>query len=228
MLDAGHGGADAGAICVEPGPLEGLREKDVVLRYGLALGKALKQAGFEVRYTRQDDSFVTLSRRAEMVNEWGADLLLSLHCNSASSLSAIGFEVFTSKGQTASDPIATSIFNVWSEEWPNRNARVDFTDGDPDKEAGFVVLTKTTKAAVLLEIEFIHNQKGAAWLEDGRNLPRFVLATTEALKKHGPGPTIAEEPPVNYQELYEDLREDLTNLLAAYRAKDGKGLSGVV
>ena len=48
MLDAGHGGYDNGATYM------GRREKDDTLALTMALGDILKNAGFNVLYTRED------------------------------------------------------------------------------------------------------------------------------------------------------------------------------
>ena len=49
ILDAGHGGFDNGASYM------GRAEKDDVLRLTLAVGAKLKEAGYNVYYTRTTD-----------------------------------------------------------------------------------------------------------------------------------------------------------------------------
>lgn len=89
MVDAGHGGEDHGAR----GP-KGLLEKKAALDLAQALGERLETLGFEVGYTRSDDSFVPLWDRPRLANEAGADLFISLHLNSAKARAAKGSEVF--------------------------------------------------------------------------------------------------------------------------------------
>ncbi len=80
VIDAGHGGKDAGAH----GPFG--NEKDVTLNVSLKLGRELeKKAGVKVIYTRTTDIFVELARRAQIANDNKADLFISIHCNSAHS-----------------------------------------------------------------------------------------------------------------------------------------------
>lgn len=93
VIDAGHGGKDAGAIGVN-----GVKEKDVNLGIALKLGKLIEQNMKDVKvvYTRKDDRFVELYKRGKIANEQGGKLFISIHCNSVASKSsnASGFEVY--------------------------------------------------------------------------------------------------------------------------------------
>ena len=76
VIDAGHGGADPGAL-----GLYGLREKDVNLDIAERLNRFLAARGHETVMTRQDDTFYSLADRVRMTNEAGADLFVSVHAN---------------------------------------------------------------------------------------------------------------------------------------------------
>ena len=90
VIDAGHGGHDAGAIGVG-----GLREKDVTLPVALRVGRYLKELlGVNVIYTRQDDRFITLRDRGRIANEAGGKLFISIHANAARNRSAQGTETY--------------------------------------------------------------------------------------------------------------------------------------
>lgn len=93
VIDAGHGGGDAGAI----GGAK-VKEKDLTLRYALAFGKLVEQncPGVKVVYTRKTDKFVELYRRAEIANQNKADLFISIHINSLpKGHVARGFQTYT-------------------------------------------------------------------------------------------------------------------------------------
>lgn len=171
-LDAGHGGKDSGAV-----GLKGLREKDVALAVTLRLGSMLSAAGMAVNYTRTDDRFLELYERADLANEAGSELFLSIHCNSASSRGASGFEVFTAPGQTDADELATMLFVDYARKFPSKLKRIDDKDGDPDKEANFLVLRRTRMPAALFELDFISSPSVEAWLADELN----QIAMAEAL-----------------------------------------------
>jgi N-acetylmuramoyl-L-alanine amidase len=89
VIDAGHGGRDPGAI-----GKSGLKEKDVNLDIAKRLSRILKQEGVEVILTRSSDNFVSLEKRAEIANESGADLFISIHSNANRVRSLNGFEVY--------------------------------------------------------------------------------------------------------------------------------------
>ena len=90
VLDPGHGGDDLGTV--GPG---GLLEKDLVLSIALELKPLLEEKlGAEVLITRTDDSFVSLEERAQMANDFRADLFLSIHANSSRSRATSGVETY--------------------------------------------------------------------------------------------------------------------------------------
>ena len=91
VLDAGHGGQDAGAV----GAFS--KEKNINLRYTLALGDLIKKNHPDVKviYTRNKDVFVNLNERARIANRAKADLFISIHTNASKNRSANGMETFT-------------------------------------------------------------------------------------------------------------------------------------
>jgi len=82
VLDAGHGGTDSGAR----GPLmnesASYAEKDLNLAVTLAARDALAELGATVILTREDDSTVALTDRADFLCETMPDLAVSIHHNS--------------------------------------------------------------------------------------------------------------------------------------------------
>ncbi|MBR1386859.1 MAG: N-acetylmuramoyl-L-alanine amidase [Alloprevotella sp.] len=94
VIDAGHGGHDAGAI----GDFS--REKDICLKVALAFGKMLEEKSKDVRvlYTRKTDVFIPLYQRPQVANKAKADLFVSIHVNSVekgSPRTARGVETYT-------------------------------------------------------------------------------------------------------------------------------------
>lgn len=103
VIDAGHGGKDAGAI----GYTLKLQEKSVNLKTALKLGALLeKEPGVKVIYTRKKDVFIPLDDRAQIANKAKADLFISIHANAAENRSAKGTETYTLGSSSANLDVA--------------------------------------------------------------------------------------------------------------------------
>jgi len=80
VLDAGHGGEDAGAEADDHGST--VFEKDLNLKVAKAVGRNLeKYEGVSVSYTREEDYSLDLSKRTQIAKENDADILISIHHN---------------------------------------------------------------------------------------------------------------------------------------------------
>lgn len=181
--DPGHGGRDPGAT----GPT-GVQEKVITLSVGAQVADILRSVA-EVKLTREDDRALgvtlnaDLQARADVANDWAADILVSIHCNSAEDRSAHGCEVYTSPGQTQADVLAESIIRAMEAALPELTFRKDYIDGDSDKEAEFAVLMLSEMPAVLIELAFISNPTEEALLESPAFQARAARAISEGIAK---------------------------------------------
>ncbi|MEO0712851.1 MAG: N-acetylmuramoyl-L-alanine amidase [Pseudomonadota bacterium] len=90
VIDPGHGGKDPGASH------HGAVEKTIVLKSALDLRDRLEATGrYTVRLTRDDDTFIELEDRVTLARNWGADLFISIHADSARSADVSGASVYT-------------------------------------------------------------------------------------------------------------------------------------
>jgi len=90
IIDAGHGGADYGAI-----GLDKTQEKKIVLDISKRLAKLIrKEKLFEVVMTREKDVAVSLEDRANLANNESGDVYISIHANASPKRHARGFQVF--------------------------------------------------------------------------------------------------------------------------------------
>lgn len=90
VIDAGHGGKDPGTIGRKS------REKDLALAIALKTGKYIEEKipGVKVIYTRTNDTFIELYKRAEIANKARADLFISIHINGLSDSRVKGAETY--------------------------------------------------------------------------------------------------------------------------------------
>lgn len=90
VIDAGHGGHDPGTLG------KSTKEKDVVLKIALKLGKYIEEnlPGVKVLYTRKTDKYIEFQDRADVANKNQADLFISIHANSIVGANAYGTETY--------------------------------------------------------------------------------------------------------------------------------------
>jgi len=179
-LDAGHGGWDLGGV-----GRQGLLEKDLVLDIVQRLGHLLEsRLAAEVIYTRKDDSYLALEKRAEIANLAQANLFVSVHANYSDYPSARGVETYytntyasvKARTEDADDAAAAGLKTI---NWTNVDIREKVHEShriaasvqrslyamlaakNPGlrnrgvKEAHYVVLTGTSMPAILAEVSFV-------------------------------------------------------------------------
>ncbi|QDM40003.1 N-acetylmuramoyl-L-alanine amidase [Altererythrobacter sp. TH136] len=102
VIDAGHGGHDPGAQG------QGFEEKELVLALARALrDRLVAEGGVRVALTRSDDSFLVLAERFAIARELGADLMLSIHADSAGSEDQVtGASIYTLSDDASSEAAA--------------------------------------------------------------------------------------------------------------------------
>ena len=91
VIDAGHGGKDAGCVSAD----NKTYEKTVTLDIAKTLSDKISEAYPDVKVilTRSDDQYVTLDNRAAKANKADADLFISIHINSTTRNSPNGYSV---------------------------------------------------------------------------------------------------------------------------------------
>jgi len=186
VLDAGHGGWDLGTV-----GRRGLVEKDLVLDVVERLGKLLEdKQGVDVVYTRQDDSYLPLEKRAEIANLARANIFVSVHANYSDLPTARGVETYYTNTYSSLNA-RTADFTPSPEavNWTGIDIRAKVTDSHRlasdvqealytglsartreirnrgVKKAQYVVLTGTLMPSVLAEISFVSSPEDENKLE---------------------------------------------------------------
>ncbi len=125
LIDPGHGGKDTGAT------RRGVLEKDINLKVAKRLYDLLiKEKMFDVKMSRNDDTFIPLGDRPVLANDFNADIFVSIHSNAARRTSANGFEVYF-RSDKASDAEAAETAALENEALKydgQEHAKVSFAD----------------------------------------------------------------------------------------------------
>ena len=142
-LDAGHGGANPGAMYGDR------KESEDALNLVLAIGPILEASGIDVYYTRTTDIFETPYQKAQEANEVGADYFVSIHRNSSpypNQYSGIESLVYNRYSQAA---VMAYNINAQLEQ-------VGFINLGVNERPNLIVLNSTQMPAVLVEVGFIN------------------------------------------------------------------------
>ncbi|WP_188053983.1 N-acetylmuramoyl-L-alanine amidase [Sphingosinithalassobacter sp. CS137] len=136
VIDAGHGGHDPGAIS----PDGAHQEKVLTLELAHAIKDALLASGrVRVAMTREDDRFLILQERYGIARRLGADLFISVHCDSAGNHDASGATAYT-LSEVASDREAARL--AARENRADIISGVDLRDQNPDISSILIDLTQ--------------------------------------------------------------------------------------
>lgn len=156
FIDAGHGGKDPGATGNR------LQEKDIALSVTKKVGTILEQYNIETHYSRTSDVYLTLSERTNKANSLKADVVISIHVNSATNTSARGIETFhyprSKEGKKMAEYVQNSLVK----------SKI-FTNDRGVKTANFHVIRETSMPAILIELGFISNSQDAQILRAKQN-----------------------------------------------------------
>lgn len=193
VLDPGHGGADTGIVA------HGLTESEVVLDLARRVEGRLSAIGVTVLFTRSPSASPEELDRALMANQAGADIVLSLHCDSASHHRASGVATFF-YGQErfgAWSAVGEQLAGLIQREVV---ARTGLTDCRSHARA-WVMLQRTKMPTVRIEAGYLSHPQDAARLAD----PVFR-------------DTVAEAIVIALQRMY--LGEDDTNATGVLRLGD--------
>nr|WP_162990871.1 N-acetylmuramoyl-L-alanine amidase [Maliibacterium massiliense] len=171
VVDAGHGGMDCGTI----GRVQGLREDKINLAVARALQKLLASAEVDVIMTRDSDEGLNdpetrgieqkredMRRRAQIIKESQADMVVSIHMNGFPQGSPHGAQVLYQKGSDSGKALAECLQQELIAGLDPANRRVA-TGGN------YMVLRASSAPAVLVECGFLSNPEE----EEKLSQPRY-------------------------------------------------------
>lgn len=156
VIDAGHGGIDGGAV----GKVSGIDESHLNLEYAMELKSLCENFGIKVVLTRSDMNGLysisatnkkrsEMEKRRQIIENSGAELVVSLHMNSFPLPSARGAQVYYGAGNEGGKALAENVGSSLHQsiDYAKKTAKV----GD------YFVLNCTSKAGILVECGFLSN-----------------------------------------------------------------------
>ncbi len=167
LIDAGHGGFDAGASA------NGIAEKDINLSVALKLRQCIEENGGSVVMTREEDcstegddtkgksaKTADLKNRRAMVKESGADVFISIHMNKFPQEKYRGAQVFYADKSEESKRLGEIIQKTLPETLNDGNTRAAKNSG------GKIFILKDAQIpSVIVECGFISNPEEAEKLK---------------------------------------------------------------
>ena len=184
VLDPGHGGHDSGAVA------NGVVESEVVFDIARRVEGRLSANGVAVVYTRTPHTAVfDDASRAALANDCGADILLSLHCDSAEQADARGIATFY-YGHEAVAPdgstrvergsaIGAALADLIQRETVARTRLADCRT----HARAWTLLQQTRMPAVRIEAGYVSNPSDAARLVDPSFRDAFAEGVVVALQR---------------------------------------------
>ena len=157
VIDAGHGGIDAG-VC---GKATGVKECDLNLDIAKKLKGLFSRAGFAAVLTRKSRAGLyglptsgfklrDMKKRREIIRESGADMVISVHQNFYSDSARRGAQVFFDSSSEAGKELAVSIQSCLN-AMDSATRKVNPLVGD------YYILECTDSPSVIVECGFLSN-----------------------------------------------------------------------
>jgi N-acetylmuramoyl-L-alanine amidase len=189
VVDAGHGGLDAGAMA------DNIKEKDLTLLLARALQQKAEGTNINVILTRNGDELPVPGNKDESLRKrvalaQDADAMVSLHIGMAlphSKTNPEGVMAYVSGKNDdyakLSMPLATAMLNGFTEGplkvGPNIHQKM--------REMGIYVLDSNPKPAVLLEVGFISNSTDVAVLSSKDGINKLAECLLKGLQQYQAG-----------------------------------------
>ena len=164
VIDAGHGGKDAGALSKD----KKCYEKNMNLAILLQLKELLDKENIKVYYTRTDDTKVFLRPRVTLANAVDCDYFISIHCNANEVTSPNGTEILYYDKTTKGVP-DESLAKLFSEEL-SKTVQLQCRGIVKKQGDEIFIMDKSQVPTVLIEVGYMSNKKDLSYLCNPENI----------------------------------------------------------
>lgn len=165
ILDPGHGGEDPGAVS----DYSGMKEKDLNLKIAFKVKEMLEKENYKVIMTRTEDILEyeegttgiyekrkqDLMRRKKIMDESGADIVVSIHLNKFPETQYYGAQVFYHPDSNDSLRLANCIQKALKEHADPTNKRVAMVKEPPKGQKPIIILRDIKTTTVIVECGFL-------------------------------------------------------------------------
>ncbi len=170
IIDAGHGGADAGA------QFDGKHESEIVRNIANRIIQLNDQKNLSIILLRNTDEFIAIKDRVSKVNEIKPDFMISLHANASENTKLNGVGAVVSKENkyyNQSKDIAQNLINAVAGE-RLKEGKV--------WEGKSILLKESNCPAVTLEIGFLSNEADRDYITSKAGQDEIAKKILESLK----------------------------------------------
>ena len=184
VIDAGHGGTDPGKVGVD-----GSLEKDINLAVAKRLKTYLEQDDIRVIMTRETDTglysdtdsrkkMADMKKRCEIIEESGADLVVSIHQNSYHEESVSGGQVFYYRDSAKGKALAEILQKRFSYVLGEQNRRL------PKANGNYYLLLHVKCPIVIVECGFLSNPEELKALQDDGYQKKAVQCILDGIESY--------------------------------------------
>ena len=189
MLDPGHGGEDPGAVS----DYSGILEKDINLYIANRVKELLEKDGYNIFMTRSEDRLEykpgtpgytekreqDLIRRKQMMDESGADIVVSIHLNKFKETQYYGFQTFYAPGSAEGQKLAVSIQRSLKELVDSNNKREALVKKEP-----IIILKNVKTTTAIVECGFLSNSEEEKKLASKEYQDKLAMGIAEGIKRY--------------------------------------------
>lgn len=187
LIDPGHGGIDGGAVS-----RNGTVEKDINLSISLMLREELKNKGYEVMMTRDDDrglytdsgkirkkKIEDLNNRCKIKNESGCDIFISIHLNMFPESKYYGAQVWYASSKD-SESLAHILQVNLKQDLDINNNRIEKPANDSYK----ILRCNQDMASVIVECGFLSNPAEESKLKSDEYQQKIAQSIANSVKQY--------------------------------------------
>lgn len=171
VIDAGHGGKDAGCNSNDLKHYE----KNFTVLIAEKLKKKLDKTSIKVYYTRLNDSTVYLRPRVELANELDADMFVSIHCNYYDrywSYNVHGSEALYSSVCKGKKSLSRKLASCILDNLTNATGLV--RRDVVDRKSELYILKKSNVPSTIVETAYMSNESDMEYLVNNKKINKVV------------------------------------------------------